>query len=483
MPQRHIVLVTRDGQACISGMQDPSVPGRFQAWTVPALPFGVRYSSAAAGGEGGGTQGTVFIRSDGQAVVSNERWLGPGPRNMAPEVAWANRDLTQVPPISGDVRYVMAAAGEFHLVLLRSDGQAVTIGGLGAPGGGPGRFHGIAPELPMGVTYTSVAAGVMHTLLVRSDGEAVALSACFADHWTKVPQPPAGSAYVSAACGCSHTILIRSDGCAVVFGEHLDGPVTSTRYNLSKRLHEFERCRVLEPPAGVTYTKAAAGAQHSVLVRSDGVVEALGDNSYQQCSVPDLPDGVTYVSAAAGDIHTVLIRSDGKAEAFGRYIVMADTLEGPGMRISVNACVLPELPAGGHFVENDSGKSVLFTIETKDTGKQIEMTAKFVVSGSEAATLRFSKNRFKTETIGQLRELIADKVGLPLTHVKIIFLDGTVSELKHDCMKMKSLVPEDTSNSVAEMAAETGNQSTAASGYDAAAMLVPSSGACNEPAA
>ncbi len=48
-----------------------------------------------------------------------------------------------------------------------------------------------------------------------------------------------------------------------------------------------------------------------------GSAIAFGDDTSGQANVPDLPAGVTYTDAAAGSSHTVLLRSDGEAVAFG----------------------------------------------------------------------------------------------------------------------------------------------------------------------
>eukprot|EP00959_Pyramimonas_sp_CCMP1952_P239032 4995528-Pyramimonas_sp.AAC.1 len=63
----------------------------------------------------------------------------------------------------------------------------------------------------------------------------------------------------------------------------------------------------------------AAGAAHTVLLRSDGTALACGHNDVGQCDVPALGGGgLTYTQAAAGYAHTVLLRSDGTAVACGR---------------------------------------------------------------------------------------------------------------------------------------------------------------------
>ena len=59
----------------------------------------------------------------------------------------------------------------------------------------------------------------------------------------------------------------------------------------------------------------AAGYNHTVAVRSDGTVEAWGNNNYGQTSVPEGLDDV--VAVAAWFYHSVALKSDGTAEAWG----------------------------------------------------------------------------------------------------------------------------------------------------------------------
>merc|ERR1712217_251705 len=66
------------------------------------------------------------------------------------------------------------------------------------------------------------------------------------------------------------------------------------------------QCNIPPLPDGVTYTQAAAGNEHTVLLRSDGTAVASGFNVYGQCNIPPLPDGVCYIKAAPSVNRTVL---------------------------------------------------------------------------------------------------------------------------------------------------------------------------------
>ena len=61
----------------------------------------------------------------------------------------------------------------------------------------------------------------------------------------------------------------------------------------------------------------AAGWDHTVLLRSDGTVAAVGKNDYGECDMPEVEQGMTYTQVACGAFETVLLRSDGQAVSCG----------------------------------------------------------------------------------------------------------------------------------------------------------------------
>ena len=101
-------------------------------------------------------------------------------------------------------------AGDFHIVLLKSNGKAVAYGSNDA-----GQCD--IPPLPARLRYTRIAAGPFSTTLLRSDGAAVASGL-----HAMVPDLPAGLSYIPFNAGCS-TIVQASftDGSCVL--AHLSG--------------------------------------------------------------------------------------------------------------------------------------------------------------------------------------------------------------------------------------------------------------------
>ena len=97
------------------------------------------------------------------------------------------------------------------------------------------------------------------------------------------------------AAGARHSLALRSDGTVLASGDNSRG-----------------QCNV-GSWSGITML--AAGRMHSVGLRSDGTVVACGDNSEGQCNVGSWSD---IVSVAAGSYVTVGVRRDGSVVYCGR---------------------------------------------------------------------------------------------------------------------------------------------------------------------
>ena len=103
------------------------------------------------------------------------------------------------------------------------------------------------------------------------------------------------SPIVSVSAGVHHTVGIRSDGSVVAVG-----------------LDNFDQVSGVSSWSDIT--AISAGTFHTVGLRSDGSVVAVGDNGFGQCDVSTWTD---IVAISAGDYHTVGVRSDGSVVAVG----------------------------------------------------------------------------------------------------------------------------------------------------------------------
>lgn len=101
-------------------------------------------------------------------------------------------------------------------------------------------------------------------------------------------------AWRQVACGWEHTVALRSDGRVYAIGQNEDGRCDTRQWR------------------DVIYL--ACGLRHTVGLTAEGGCVATGDNRYGQCDVSRWRR-VTMV--AAGEFHTVALCEDGRVEAVG----------------------------------------------------------------------------------------------------------------------------------------------------------------------
>lgn len=194
-----------------------------------------------------------------------------------------------------------------------------------------------------GVTHlrnvTAVSCGLNHTAAVTNgavyavglnrDGQCscAALNAAL----MSVPdgQPRTGAAcYLAVACGYSHTVALRGDGRVFAIGASPDG-----------------RC---DTAAWHDVVDIACGVRHTAAVLSDGHCVATGDNSRGQCAVGDWEN---VVMIACGEFHTAGVTADGRVLVAGNAGGEACRVE--NLRDVISVACLPEVTvcvhADGHM--------------------------------------------------------------------------------------------------------------------------------------
>ena len=149
----------------------------------------------------------------------------------------------------------------------------------------------------------TIAAGGYHAVGLRRDGTVAAVrdNDYRRDRAATVRDNDYGQCDVSdwrdivaVAAGSAHTVGLRRDGTVVAVGRNFYG-----------------QCDVGDWRDIVA---VAAGGWHTVGLRRDGTVAAVGYNDYVQCDVSDWRD---IVAVAAGSLHTVGLRRDGTVAAVG----------------------------------------------------------------------------------------------------------------------------------------------------------------------
>lgn len=393
----HTVLIRSDGNAVAYGNLDQhrrNPDGRYDNGNdrygicdVPALPpdGSLRYVAAAAG-----DCHTVLIRSDGEAIAFGRNDAGQCIVPRLPRRSFVLQNQNSVAAEdSRRYRFVLAAAGGAHTVLLCDDGTAVAFGD---------NSYGNCdvPELPAGLYYVGAAAGGCHTVLLRSDGVCLAFGANSAGQCS-VPTPRPGTTYVAVAAGGFHTVLLCSDGMAVAFGSRNCG-----------------QCSVPALPQGVRYTAVAAGRSHTCLLRSDGGITMTCDNG--TADLPDLPLDVHYVDCFAGNSHSFLLRSDGEV------LAISSSTEAQLFQ----QLLVPPLEAGITY-EVPSRASMILTLNVEDAcesvvpGHPSHSVTCTLMSGVENA--KFSEDG-STILFGDIRREVARRVGQPVWNITLVSQGG-----------------------------------------------------------
>ena len=99
---------------------------------------------------------------------------------------------------------------------------------------------------------------------------------------------------VAVAAGWSHTVGLRANGTVVAVGDNENGQCDVSNWT--------------------DIVAVAAGIHHTVGLKADGTVIAVGENEDGQCDVSGWRD---IVAVAAGTYHTVGLRADGTVVAVG----------------------------------------------------------------------------------------------------------------------------------------------------------------------
>jgi alpha-tubulin suppressor-like RCC1 family protein len=314
-----------------------------------------------------GYQHSLFLERGGSlwAMGNNANGqLGDGTLNQ-----------TNLPELIVATNVTAIAAGQFHSLFLKGDGSLWGMGNnsYGQLGGG----NNIQTNLPEQITngVTAVAVGQDHSLFIKNDGSlwdmgfnssgqlGIGIYNNLPPFGTNQPQHVVTTNSVTAiAGGYQHSLLLKSDGSLWAMGNNSFGQLGNGTVNQTNR------------PVFVTngVTAVAAGWYHSLFLKSDGSLWAMGDDNDGQLgdgtltsnfftNRPEMivPGNVTAI--AGGEYHTLFLKSDGSLWAMG-YNGFGQLGDGtfnntnrPEMIVSNNVVAIAAGQNHSLFVKRDGG--------------------------------------------------------------------------------------------------------------------------------
>jgi alpha-tubulin suppressor-like RCC1 family protein len=219
------------------------------------------------------------------------------------------------------------AAGGYHSFFLKSGGSLWGMGRNDYGQLGDGTYNQTNwPEKILGTNVTAIAAGGYHTLFLKSDGSLWVMGRNSdgqlgdggGNDYTNQPEKIVASGVTAIAAGYLHSLFLKSDSSLWGMGFNYDGELGDGTYDQASIPEQIV-------PSGVT--AITAGEWHSLFLKSDGSLWAMGFNEFGQLgdgnnnrddvNIPEkiVPSGVTAI--AAGDHHSLFIKSDGSLWAMG----------------------------------------------------------------------------------------------------------------------------------------------------------------------
>ncbi len=198
----------------------------------------------------------------------------------------------------GDWKDIVSIAGLGVVTIgLKADGTVVTTPVLNS--------SGVNIDTSNWRNIIAVAAGERYVVELTGGGTVIGSGHDagdgqleFDDNWTNI---------VAIATGWRHTVGLKANGEVLITGFRSKSQLKEIA------AHKDDWTDIIAIAAGGG-SGGARGKGHTVGLRRDGTVVAVGDNTYDQCEVSSWTN---IVAIAAGDWHTVGLKADGTVVATG----------------------------------------------------------------------------------------------------------------------------------------------------------------------
>jgi alpha-tubulin suppressor-like RCC1 family protein len=232
-------------------------------------------------------------------------------------------------PISVASNVVAVAAGAYHSLFVTADETLWAMGDndYGQLGNGTNTFSFEPTPNPTPINVASnvvaVAAGGFHSLFVTADGTLWAMGynpyGQLGNGTTSGNNPnptpiTVASNVVAVAAGYEHSLFVKRDGTLWAMGYNYDGELGN-----GTTMDAYTAVIVASNVVAV-----AAGGYHSLFVTANGTLWAMGENNYGQLgngTTNNAPTPVSVasnvVAVAAGVLHSLFVKTDGTLWAMG----------------------------------------------------------------------------------------------------------------------------------------------------------------------
>ena len=309
---------------------------------------------------------SLFVTSDGTLWAMGDNGygeLGNGTYN-------ATQNYEQQTPVSVASNVVAVAAGWYHSLFVTANGTLWAMGynGYGQLGNGTTS----STNLPISVAsnVVAVAAGDVDSLFVKTDGTLWSMG------WNVYGQLGNGTNNANQNYEQTTPVCVASNVVAVAEGTYhslfvkTDGTLWAMGYNGYGELGNGTTSNTERPISVASNVVAvAAGASHSLFVKTDGTLWVMGYNGYGQLGNGDStgskvlsPECVAsnVVAVAAGTYHSLFVKIDGTLWAMGEN---NHGQLGNGTVINTNLPVnVPHLIAANVFPADQAGHSLAIGI-------------------------------------------------------------------------------------------------------------------------
>jgi len=219
---------------------------------------------------------SLFLKSDGSL------WgMGYNGYCQLGDVTYPNYYTNRPVQIVGS-NVTAIAAGGWHSLFLKSDGS---LWGMGYNGYGQlgdrtyNTYYTNSPEQIVGSNVTAIAAGGWHSLFLKSDGSMWAMGD---NEWgqlgdgtsrlgvqTNRPEQIVASNVMAMAAGFSHSLFLKNNGSLWAMGNNNYGQLGDGTWNSTNQPEQIVASGV---------TAIAAGHSHSLFLKSDGSLWGMGYN-------------------------------------------------------------------------------------------------------------------------------------------------------------------------------------------------------------